>query len=130
MIDLLISTTITRLYNLTTYSFFLEVIHIFFFFCFRYARRFISTSVIRRYSRVHVWKPVTVKEFLGFIAVVLNMGLIRKPTIAEYWNKSQKSQQTQWFRNMFSRNRFQLILKFLHVVDNRRVADRNSQAYR
>lgn len=35
-----------------------------------------------------------------------------------------------WFRKMFPRNRFQLNLKFFHVVDNRKIPKRNSPQYR
>ena len=85
-----------------------------------------------RNSRVHQWiryGGLKVKELKGFIAAVINMGLIRKPSIEDYWS-TDNTQQTSWFRKMFSRNRFQLILKFLHVVDNSRVPGRNNPSYR
>ncbi|XP_053408986.1 piggyBac transposable element-derived protein 4-like [Mercenaria mercenaria] len=66
----------------------------------------------------------------AFIAVILNMGIVRKPTIPEYWNRRDKTQATPWFRQMFSRNRFQLILKFFHVVDNLKIPGRQSQLYK
>ncbi|CAG2230314.1 unnamed protein product [Mytilus edulis] len=58
------------------------------------------------------------------------MGLIRKVSIEEYWNKHSPSQSTPWFRCMFSRNRFQNILKFLHLVDTKKLPKRNDPAYR
>lgn len=58
------------------------------------------------------------------------MGLIRKVSIEEYWNKKNPSQSTPWFRTMFSRNRFQNILKFLHIVDSKKLPPRNSPAYK
>ena len=57
------------------------------------------------------------------------MGMIRKPTIPQYWNKKYASQDTQWFRSMFSRNRFQCLLKFLHVVDCSKLPPRTSPVY-
>ncbi|VDI78546.1 Hypothetical predicted protein [Mytilus galloprovincialis] len=57
------------------------------------------------------------------------MGLIKKATISEYWNRKHSSQSTPWFRKVFTRNRFQLLLKFLHLVDNRKIAPRNSPSY-
>lgn len=80
-------------------------------------------------SRIRKWKPVTLAEMMGFLAVIFNMGLIRKPTLAEYWS-TRNSQTTPWFKTMFPRNRFQLILKFFHIVDNKKVPKRNSPHYR
>ncbi|CAC5361958.1 unnamed protein product [Mytilus coruscus] len=58
------------------------------------------------------------------------MGLIRKVSFEEYWNKHSPSQSTPWFRCMFSRNRFQNILKFLHLVDTKKLPKRNDPAYK
>lgn len=67
-------------------------------------------------SRLKSWINVTLQEMKAFIAVILNMGIIRKPTIESYWSKSS-SQSTPWFSNMLSRNRFEILLKFFHIVD-------------
>lgn len=69
-------------------------------------------------------KPGTIAEMMGFLAVIFYMVLIRKPTLTEYWS-TRKSQTTPWFKTMFPRNRFQLILKFFHTVDNKKVPKRN-----
>lgn len=68
-------------------------------------------------SRARQWKPVTVNEMKAFLAVLLNMGLNVKPALHLYWSTTN-SQTVQWFRNMFSRNRFQAILNFFHIADN------------
>jgi hypothetical protein len=57
------------------------------------------------------------------------MGLVKKSSIKEYWNKKDVSQSTPWFSKMFSRNRFQLILRFFHLVDNTKTPQRNTQHY-
>ena len=57
------------------------------------------------------------------------MGLNKKPKISQYWRTTSASQSTPWFRRMFSRNRFQLLLKFLHVVDNTNLPTRNQPGY-
>ncbi|XP_063401149.1 piggyBac transposable element-derived protein 4-like [Mytilus trossulus] len=97
----------------------------------RYARSFIKTNMQRinrcRHSRVHQWiknGPLTINEFN---AAIYNMGLNKRPTLQCYWKKGK--QEYKWFRKMFPRNRFQLILKFLHVVDNRKVSGRNDPTY-
>ncbi|CAC5420426.1 unnamed protein product [Mytilus coruscus] len=99
----------------------------------RYAQDFItSRQRIRRFSRLHSGfkvGAVTLAEMKGFISVILNMGLIRKPSITEYWNTKFPSQDTVWFRDIFSRNRFQSILKFFHIVDNTTLPNRNDDNY-
>lgn len=85
----------------------------------RYANQFINkhSDSIKDNSRVREWLPVSVDEMKGFIITILNMGLVRLPAIHSYWSKRACSSQI-WFKQMFSRNRFQLILKFFHIVNN------------
>uniref|UniRef100_A0A1A9UY47 DDE_Tnp_1_7 domain-containing protein n=1 Tax=Glossina austeni TaxID=7395 RepID=A0A1A9UY47_GLOAU len=63
-----------------------------------------------------IWTPVAVLEMKAFIAVLLEMGITRKPNIPSYWSANFRN--IPWFRRMFSRNRFQHILKYFHLVDN------------
>ena len=58
------------------------------------------------------------------------MGLIRKVSIEEYWNTRNSSQSTPWFRCMFSRNRYQNILKFLYLVDKKKIPKGNDSSYK
>lgn len=86
----------------------------------------------RRQSRANLWQkdgPVSLNEMKGFIAVFLNMGLIKKTGIKEYWSKMFPSQITPWFGEMFSLNRFLLILKFLHLVNNDQIPHRQDPNY-
>ena len=46
------------------------------------------------------------------------MGLIKKPSIPSYWDEVHASQSTPWFVEHFNRDRFQLLLKFLHFANN------------
>ncbi|CAG2204537.1 unnamed protein product [Mytilus edulis] len=99
----------------------------------RYAKYFIASQErIRRFSGLHAWPKVgetTLTEIIGFFAVIFNMGLVRKATIAEYWNCKLPSQDTSWFRKMFSRNRFQLVFKFFHLTNNNNIPGRNDPNY-
>lgn len=79
-------------------------------------------------SRKQNWVAVGLTEMKAFIAVILNMGLIRKPTIPSYWS-TKDSQATPWFRKMFTRNRFQLLLAFFHIVDNTKLPKANQPDY-
>ncbi|PNF32253.1 hypothetical protein B7P43_G17701 [Cryptotermes secundus] len=94
-----------------------------------YARTFLqSQKNISPHSQVLKWTDVTVTELKGFIACLLNMGIKRQPTISSYWSVSP-SLNNPWFRSMFSRNRFQLILKFFHLVDNKNLAGPGQPGY-
>ncbi|XP_015591323.2 piggyBac transposable element-derived protein 4-like, partial [Cephus cinctus] len=87
----------------------------------RYAHQFLSTSkTLKRLSREKKWKPVTILEMKAFIAVLLEMGITRRPTMMCYWNRG--SRQIPWFGRMFPRDRFLLIIKFFHLVDNTTLA--------
>jgi len=72
-------------------------------------------------SIVHQWihqGPTTPEEFRALLGVTMNMGLIRKATVSSYWDSAHLSQRTPWFNEHFSRDRFQLLMKFLHFNDN------------
>ena len=62
------------------------------------------------------WVDTSSVEIKAFIAIILNMGLIRKPTLFAYWSTSD-SQETPWFRRVMSRERFQSLQKCFHLVD-------------
>ena len=94
-----------------------------------YARQFhLNHMVLSPHSRARKWKDLTLAELKGFIACILNMGLERRPTIASYWYTTA-SQYCPWFHDMFPRDRFQLILKFFHMVDNKNLAASGEQGY-
>ena len=65
-------------------------------------------------SRFHKWKPVTWAELWGFIAVIINMGIIQLPDIESYWKTSWVC-QVPFFRDILPRDRFQEIFWMLHV---------------
>lgn len=72
-------------------------------------------------SRVHQWLHsghTHKEEMRAFLGVCLNMGIVNKPTIESFWDTKHPSINTPWFSQHFKRNRFQLLLKFLHFNDN------------
>ena len=83
----------------------------------RYAQQFIKSQTLKENSRVHKWKPVARKEMLLFLGLLLLMGIIKKPEIAQYWS-SHPLLSTSLFGCVIIRDRWQLILKFLHFTDN------------
>lgn len=58
------------------------------------------------------------KDWRNYSRVALNMGLIRKATVSSYWHTAHPSQRTPWFNEHFSRDWFQLLLKFMHFNNN------------
>lgn len=70
------------------------------------------------------------KEFVAILSVVMNMGLIRKPTIRSYWDCSNPRQSIPRFREHLNRERFELMLKFLHFSDNENLPQNTDPAYK
>ena len=62
------------------------------------------------------WRSVTVEEMKGFVAVILNMGIIQLGNLKDYWCTSDTT-DLPFFRSVFSRNRFFQIFGALHVGD-------------
>ena len=62
------------------------------------------------------WHEVDKDEIRTFIALILAMGLVNKPTIHSYW--STDILQTPFFTNTMSRNQFTQILRYTHFVKN------------
>lgn len=103
----------------------------------RYATSWIEShqDYLQRFpkSRVYRWIKVgntTSDEIRAFLSVIINMGLIKKPSIESYYNTSNKSQSTPWFPEHFSLTRFRLLLKFLHFADNTNPPDPQDAASR
>ena len=61
--------------------------------------------------------PVTLPEMKKFLGLVILMGIIYKPSIPLYWSTDELF-STLIFRQLMTRNRFQLIEKFLHFNNN------------
>ncbi|CAG5051487.1 unnamed protein product [Parnassius apollo] len=68
-------------------------------------------------SRSHAWKPTDRHEIKRFFGLILYMGLVRLPKLGYYWSKDKILGQT-FPRTVMSRNRFEIILQYLHFSDN------------
>ena len=60
------------------------------------------------------WRPVTKVETKGFLAVILNMGIIQLSDLKDYWSTDDTT-NLPFFRSVFSRDRFLQIFGALHV---------------
>ncbi|CAC5365771.1 unnamed protein product [Mytilus coruscus] len=87
----------------------------------RYATQTIQTNQqpLSTHSRMHRWLPNDRAEMRAFVGLMMTMGMIKKPTIESYWKKSGNNylHHSPSFSQIFSRNRFQNILRFLHCHD-------------
>ena len=62
------------------------------------------------------WRPVTREEMKGFIAVILNMGIVQLSDLKDYWSTDDTT-NLPFFHSIFSRDRFFQIFGALHVGD-------------
>lgn len=75
-----------------------------------------------------VWHEVDKDEMRTFIALILAMGLVSKPTIHSYWS-TDEILQTPFFTNTMLRNRFTQILRYIHFVNNTQLLPRDQDGY-
>ncbi|GFW73903.1 piggyBac transposable element-derived protein 4 [Trichonephila clavipes] len=74
------------------------------------------------------WKPTDKNEILKFLGLILLMGYIEKDSIQDYWTTDNLI-ETPIFREVMPRDRFLMILKFLHFSDNSLKESRDSPTY-
>ena len=86
-------------------------------------------GVLQEHSKMHLWEPVTKEKLRAFFGLLLNMGLIRKHKIEEYWNTQNYSQDTPMFRQVMKLNTFKLILRFFHASDSAHEEKRGTPNY-
>jgi len=72
---------------------------------------------VTKHARSEEWKPVTVMEMKKFLGLIFVTGIVRKPKLQLYWSM-RGIFQTPIFPQTMSRNRFQLIQRYLHFIDN------------
>lgn len=82
-----------------------------------YALQKLSTRDLGPRSRFRRWSPVSVSEMKAFFALHMSMGIVQKCEIEDYWSKFWVT-QTPGFGQVMSRDRFTMILSFLHFADN------------
>lgn len=76
-----------------------------------------------------VWYPLTVSEIKAWIALTLDMGILKKPSLRLYWS-TDSILKTPFFPAVVARDRYFQIMRYLHFTDNRdKVKDRDSPGY-
>ena len=84
-----------------------------------FAEQFIQSHELARHSRVQQWGRSShdINEIKRFLALVIIMGLVSYPSIEDSWVTSWPF-ATATFSSVMSRDRFSLILRFLHLSDS------------
>lgn len=70
-------------------------------------------------SCANSWEETNRNEMKKFLALVLLMGIVRKPEVSDYWSTNPLLKGSI-FNSVMPRNHFQSILQFLHFADNSR----------
>ena len=85
----------------------------------RYAHQYIQANAanLGPRSTVHRWKDTTASEIKAFLGLCVLMGISYKPRVWMYWSKDSLY-SSPIFGQVMARQRFQLILRFLHFQDN------------
>ena len=63
------------------------------------------------------WNPVSKKEVVALIGLVVAMGIVSLPSINDYWS-TEPMNCNSWFPLIMPRDRFPQILRYINVVDN------------
>ena len=87
----------------------------------KYAEQYIAKNVIKPHSSVKHWIPTTRDEMVAFFGLCVLMGIVYKPRLTMYWS-TDAVYQTDVFPSIMSRDRFLLLLRFLHFADNSAVS--------
>ena len=69
------------------------------------------------WSPVRSWIPVTENDIRVVFGLFLLMGIIQKPTARSYFSR-KRVLLTPGFWDVIGREKFELICRFLHFVDN------------
>ena len=76
----------------------------------------------RRRSGMAEWREVDGVEMRRFFGLLFMMGITQQPSIKYYWS-THRLLRASLYKGVMSRNRFEDILRYLHVVDNRSSQD-------
>ena len=83
------------------------------------------------FSRMKDWdetKGTCAEELKLFFALVIAMGLVPKHEMENFWSTDEVT-VTPFFTRIMTRNRFELLMKFLHLADNSKAKKRGEDGY-
>lgn len=95
----------------------------------RYATQKVVDGIVNesltKNSLLGKWQDTNRDELLRFLAVVMWMGLDKKPELRDYWSKNPLYKNDISKSCGFSRNRFEVFLHCFHISDNEDVPPNN-----
>eukprot|EP00063_Salmo_salar_P066961 XP_014041796.1 PREDICTED: piggyBac transposable element-derived protein 4-like [Salmo salar] len=68
-------------------------------------------------GKLSKWVNTTISEMYTFLVAVMLMGLVKKGSVRDYWTTNPML-QTPFFQTLFSQDRFLVLLRALHFVNN------------
>lgn len=83
----------------------------------RYAAEYIRTHNLRPRSFVRKWKNTDRQEMKKLLATLMIMGITHLPKMRMYWANNEMF-GNKLIQTLFKRDRFDCLLKFLHVANN------------
>lgn len=92
----------------------------------RYAIQYFSTNQPLQKSRSKDWLPTTAAEMKKFVGIMICMGLVQLPHINLYWSKNPLYGNPM-IKQTMTRDRFLLLKRFWHFVNNEQIADQNDR---
>ncbi|XP_061190378.1 piggyBac transposable element-derived protein 4-like [Saccostrea echinata] len=96
----------------------------------RYAGQVLSSQRDPKpYSRNHKWSDTNHSEMSAYLGLYLSMGILKKPSIESYWQESPWLFRSPAYPEVMTRDRFQIISKFLHCNDNATYVPRGTPGY-
>ena len=95
-----------------------------------FAQQYIGATELPRFSRVREWEktPHNFAELKKFLAVIIIMGLVVLPQIEDAWSTKWPFATTT-FSSILKRDRFSLILRFLHLNDSTHYIPKGQPGY-
>ena len=84
---------------------------------YKYASQWISKHPPKERSLYKAWTPTSEDEMRLFLGILMLQGIVKMPRQDMCWAK-RKIIRVPIFQELMSRNRFLLLMKFLHFSDN------------
>jgi hypothetical protein len=88
----------------------------------RYAEQFLRGRELAVRSTARAWKPVTEGDIYIVLGLFMLMGIVQKPTLRSYFS-TKRVISTPGFKDVITRERLEIICKFLHFSDNETVSN-------
>lgn len=82
-----------------------------------YATQVLMKTNVTEFSRLHNWTPTSPAEIRNFLGLVSWMGLVVMPKLCHYWSYNELYAM-KFPHSVMTRNRFELLLRFIHFSDN------------